>query len=449
MKNELTEIIKLLQNTSSTKEKEVILKQHSDNIELQELLQLTYCPSVTCGVGAKTYPTTDTAGKLEDVGAIFHVVYLLDARQRTGHAAIDTLKELQSDLSPEYAELLRYVVLKDARINVGAKTINKVWKNLIVDIPYQRCSLLDEKVIERIEKTDRVLVQLKADGVFAVLTPQGMFTRNGSKFPELFVNNFSKIRNSAVCYEGEVVWYSDDSDKPLTREVSNGLTNSVVQGGEIGSSYYPVFMIWNALPVPDWQNGECDIAYKNRFARVVADVRNANSHNVRVIPTTKVSGIQQVMSINSNYLKDGYEGVIVKFPDSGWKYNTSKDCIKVKVEVEVDMRIISVEEATGKNAGMVGRINVESSDGKVWCGVNATGPASERKKFWNNRNEMVAQVITCKANDLLESDSKEGYSLFLGRADVRDVRTDKVDCDDLQRILEIFKSAGVVKNFGG
>lgn len=446
MCSKLTETIKLLQNTSSTKEKESILKQNSDNTELREFLRLTHCPSVVYGVGAKTYPAANTTGKLEDIGAIFHTAYLLDSRERTGHAAIETLKELQGDLSQEYAELLRYVVLKDARINLGAKTINKIWKNLIVDIPYQRCSLLDEGVIERIEKADHVFVQLKADGVFAVLTPNGMFTRNGNKFPKQFVDNFSKIRNSSVCYEGEVVWYSDDSDKPLAREVSNGLTNSVVQGGEVGGSYYPVFMIWNAIPFADWQNGECDIAYKNRFARVVADVRNANSHNTTVIPTTKVSGIQQVMSINSIYLKDGYEGVIVKFPEAGWKYNTSKDCIKVKVEVEVDMRIVSVEEANGKNVGMVGRINVESSDGKVWCGVNATGPASERKKFWNNRNDMIAQVITCKANDLLESDSKEGYSLFLGRADVRDVRTDKGGCDDLPRILEIFKSAGVIKN---
>lgn len=447
MSNKLTEVIKLLQNTSSTKEKEAILKQHSDNAELREFLRLTHCPSVVCGVGEKTYPSSSTSGKLEDVGAIFHVVYLLDSRQRAGHAAIETLKELQSDLSPEYAELLRYVVLKDARINLGAKTINKIWKNLIVDIPYQRCSLLDEKVIARIEKADRVFVQLKADGVFAVLTPNGMFTRNGSKFPEAFVSNFNKIRNSAVCYEGEVVWYSDDSDKPLPREVSNGLTNSVVQGGEIDSSYYPVFMIWNAIPFADWQKGECDIAYKSRLARVVADVQNADYHSIMVIPTTKVSGIQQVMSINSNYLKDCYEGVIVKFPEAGWKYNTSKDCIKVKVEVEVDMRIVSVEESTGKNAGMVGRINVESSDGKVCCGVNATGPAKDRKAFWDNREAMVGRVIVCKANDILDSETKAGYSLFLGRADVRDVRTDKGDCDDLPRILDIFKSAGVVKNF--
>lgn len=448
MSNKLTEVIKLLQNTSSVKEKEAILKQHSDNIELREFLRLTHCPSVVCGVGAKTYPARSTSGKLEDIGAIFHVVYLLDSRQRTGHAAIETLKELQGDLSPEYAELLRYIVLKDARINLGAKTINKIWKNLIVDIPYQRCSLLDEKVIERIEKADRVFVQLKADGVFAVLTPKGMFTRNGSKFPESFVSNFSKIRNSAVCYEGEVVWYSDDSDKPLPREISNGLTNSAVQGGEIDRSYYPIFMIWNAIPFADWQKGECDIAYKNRFARVVADVQNVECHNIRVIPTSKVSGIQQVMSINSRYLKDGYEGVIVKFPEAGWKYNTSKDCIKVKVEVEVDMRIVSVEEASGKNVGMAGRINVESSDGKVWCGVNATGSAADRKKFWENSGEVIGKVIVCKTNDILESESKEGYSLFLGRADVRDIRNDKSDCDDLPRILEIFKSAGVVKNFG-
>ena len=44
-----------------------------------------------------------------------------------------------------------------------------------------------------------------------------------------------------------------------------------------------------------------------------------------------------------------------------------KDMIKVKVAVDVDMRIESIEEATGKNAGMVGRINVVSEDGLVRC----------------------------------------------------------------------------------
>ena len=78
-----------------------------------------------------------------------------------------------------------------------------------------------------------------------------------------------------------------------------------------------------------------------------------------------------------------------------------------------------------KNAGMVGRINVRSQDGKVWCGVNATGPNKARRDAWLNRDSLVGMVIECKANDIIDSSSKEGYSLFLGRADVRNIRSDK------------------------
>ena len=443
----LYDIIKKIQTTSSTNEKQEILLSNKDNTELKEFLRLTYCPSVVCNVGAKTYPTKTQNGVHSDFSIIQHIVYLLDSRQRTGHAAVATIQEAQNDLSAEYAELLQYVILKDARINVGAKSINKVWPNLLVDVPYQRCSLMDKNIIDRIERANSVYVQLKADGVFSVLSPEGMFTRNGSKFPADFQHYFRSIHNSDYCYEGEVVWYTDNADKPLPREISNGITNSIVQGGVVPDGHYPVFMVWNVLPYKDWKAGICHMTYEQRFNKLVMDVENADSVYVRLIPTTKTSGIQNVIAINSQYLSEGYEGVIVKFKEGNWKYNTSKDCIKVKVEVEVDMVIESVEEASGKNAGMVGRINVRSQDGKVWCGVNATGPDKARRDAWANRESLVGMVIECKANDIIDSSTKEGYSLFLGRADVRNIRTDKNTGDDFNRILAIFESAGVVKKF--
>lgn len=441
---ELHKIIKQLQTTSSTNDKQQLLVDNKHNETLKEFLRLTYCPSVVCDIGEKTYPVKTLDGVIEDFTSITRIVNLLDSREQTGHSAIETLTKLQDSLTSDYAELLRYIVLKDARINVGAKSINKVWKNLLVDIPYQRCSLLDDILIDRINKEDGVFVQLKADGVFVVHTPEGMFTRNGNKFPKNFANLF-KLDTNDVCVEGEIVWYDDDS--ALSRKVSNGITNSVLQGGEIPEGYYPVMMAWNILPYADWKAHDCKLSYRVRWNLLNSMINDSSNVNVQIIPCDIVTGMTKVAELNNLYLSQGYEGVIVKFGNGTWKYNTSKDCIKVKVEVETDMIIESVEEATGKNKGMVGRINVKSADGKVWCGVNATGSAGDRTKFWEQRDSMVGKIITCISNDLVDSKSKEGYSLFLGRADVNDVRFDKGIADDFERILEIFASAGVVKNF--
>lgn len=449
----LYQIIKQLQNTSSTKEKEEILIKNKRNQDLKEFLRLTYCPSVVCNIGEKTYPIRnyEGSGLSNNFIIMSQVIETLADRVLTGHDAIDYLSEKVSYFSDEFAELLRYAILKDARIGVGPKVINKVWKNLIVDVPYQRCSLMDDKVIERVNNSkENVIVQLKADGVFAVHTPDGMFTRNGSKFPDEFAERF--YTNTNYCIEGEIVWRHRVGDLPVSRKQGNGITNSVLKSGydiydDEYSKYYPEFQVWNIIPEHDWKTHSCNIPYIDRYKLLCEVVSEAPNSDVTVIDTYFCKTMSDIIKINNDYLREGYEGTIIKFPEGVWKYNTSKDMIKVKVAVDVDMRIESIEEATGKNTGTVGRINVVSEDGLVRCGVNATGTEKERAEFL--KANPVGKIIQCTCNDILDSNSKEGYSLFLGRAkaSVSDLRFDKDEADTFERILEIFASVGVVKNY--
>ena len=449
----LYQIIKQLQNTSSTKEKEEILIKNKRNQDLKEFLRLTYCPSVVCDIGEKTYPIRNNEGvaNFKDFESLERVVENLATRRFTGNKALNYLSEMQDLFSDEFAELLRYAILKDARIGVGPKVINKVWKNLIVDVPYQRCSLMDDKVIERVNSSkEGVVVQLKADGVFAVHTPDGMFTRNGSKFPDEFADLF--YTNTNYCIEGEIVWRHRISGLPVSRKQGNGITNSVLKSGydiydDDYSKYYPEFQVWNIIPEHDWKNHSCNIPYIDRYKLLCEVVSEAPNSDLIVIDTYFCKTMSDIIKINNDYLSEGYEGTIIKFPEGVWKYNTSKDMIKVKVAVDVDMRIESIEEATGKNAGMVGRINVVSEDGLVRCGVNATGTEKERIEFL--KANPIGKIIQCTCNDILDSNSKEGYSLFLGRAkaSVSDLRFDKNEADTFERILEIFASVGVVKNY--
>ena len=59
----------------------------------------------------------------------------------------------------------------------------------------------------------------------------------------------------------------------------------------------------------------------------------------------------------------------------------------------------------------------------------------------------IGKIIQCTCNDILDSNSKEGYSLFLGRAkaSVSDLRFDKMKLTHSERILEIFASVGLLK----
>lgn len=442
----LYDVIRQLQQTPSTKDKEQILKDNVNFDDLREYLRLTYCPTIVFGIGEKTIPKVDSNSQDEEYSFPFEILENLYNRKYTGNDAINYLKSCMFVVSKECSELLSYAILKDARIKVSAKTINKIWENLVVDIPYQRCSLVSKEYIDRINNSGHVYTQLKADGMFVVTTYDGMYTRNGNKMPKWFSSKFNHnfLNNDVV--EGEIIWYGADN-KLLPREEGNGISNHVLKGGDIPEGFKPHYKIWNYIPRNDWDNHHCKLPYYKRYDLVDKFVRYLEQDNISMIDTCIHNSFEEVMDMNNEILKLGGEGVIVKFSEGEWKYNTSKDCIKIKVTVDVDMKIVSMVEATGKNAGMVGRINVVSEDGLVFCGVNANGTEKQRKELWENRDKFTGMVIECQCNDILTSDSKDGYSLFLGRANPSNIREDKNVADDLTRILEIFEAAGIVKDF--
>lgn len=441
----MLDIIELLQSTSSTKEKQAILNTHKHHEALKRFLKYTYCPSLSYYVTEKTLPAPESVGTEHNPELLWSLAEQLSSRTVTGHQALAYIKNTLEQLTPEWQALAKMMLLKDARINVGVKGINKVWNNLLVDIPYQRCSLADEETLARIDTAQTpVYVQVKADGVFAVLTPEGMFTRNGSRFPDEFAEYFNVMQQDA-CIEGEIVWYKDGV--LLDRQTANGITNSVMQGKHPVSlnNLTPVFHVWNYIPYKDWLRHECDMTYKERYEKLLHILSTTTTYYTYPIETWLVTSSNDAMRVNNDMLARGMEGSIVKFAEGKWKYNTSNDCIKLKLAVEVDMIVVSMEEATGKNKGMVGRINVTSACGRIVTGVNATGKEADRKRAWEHKEEYVGKVITCTCNDLLTAEGKEGYSLFLGRADVNDVRWDKTDADDLERVVQMFKAKGVVK----
>lgn len=441
-------LIKKLQNTSSTNEKQAILMENKNNVELATYIKLSHCPSISFYIGEKTYPKYTPNGVNDELSLDNKVISNIIERKVTGHAAITLLSEYQNSLSPESAELLQYMVLGDTKTKIGAKSFNKVWDKLIVDIPYNRCSLPDDNTAERVNKSGGVYIQLKGDGVFGVLVNDNgttsMYTRNGTRYPKHFTDIFKMEGTNGKVIEGEIIWYKNDV--PIERKISNGITNSIANGGDMPTDSIPKFLVWNILDFSEWDSFKSNRPYEDRFNELVSVVSNNNNIHVQLIDTHEVTTMAQATNINTGYISQGLEGSIIKFKNGGWAYNTNKDMIKLKIEVDIDMRIESIDEATGKNVGMAGRINVVSEDGRVRCGVNCTGTEQERIEFLQNKEQYIGKVISVTCNDIISSEAKDTYALFLGRTDPKNIRFDKDVADDLNRINEIFHSIGVLKN---
>ena len=215
----------------------------------------------------------------------------------------------------------------------------------------------------------------------------------------------------------------------LSRKEGNGMLNSLLQGTPLQDDCELHYVAWD---IEDYS-----LPYTDRFIEVLAICDGEYFNHVEY---KMVYSLEQATQHFKEMLSQGQEGTVLKNPNGMWKDGTSKDCVKYKVEAELDMKVVGVVEGTGKYKGMLGALQLESECGgvKTDCGTGFSD--KQRKAMLDNPPKIVA----IKANDLVDSKSKEGYSLFLPV--FLEERVDKSVADNIDRIREIFDSAKGVRN---
>ena len=444
---EVLSIVHALQKAIGTNEKKEILQSNKNNTELKEYLKWTLCQSVTTGVGKKTLesvhidsPALNTSISMEDeFESMLGLAITLSERGYTGQSAVDKIRWWMSEVSYESRELFNYLVLKDVRAKVNVSIVNGVWPDLLVDIPYQRCSLLSDKIISKSFEGKQFYSQLKLDGMFAVLVNNGgslaMYSRNGSKFPD-WVSQWLIGDSSEKDYaiEGELV--IKQYGNILYRKKSNGILNSILSGGELPDGTRLQMIAWNMLPYNDWKSGKTDKEYVDCFNDLDQFLLR-NETSIKLVESYEMSSLDDAVSLNNLRMARGDEGSVIKTLTHKWKNGTSTECVKLKLEASVDLLWVDSIEGEGKAEGMLGAMCLESSCGKLKVNVGTGFTDKERTDLWHNkRHGSVVEVI---ANDTITNKKDSSLSLFLPR--YVGIRGDKDVADSADRCIEIFESA--------
>jgi DNA ligase-1 len=425
----LYHIITDLQNTSSNITKKKILDDNKENTLLKKYLKTTYDPTINFYITEKTFPNATPDGDFNgfplDICMIDDTVDFIANRKLTGNEAKNFIANTIEGLLEVSAKLYKWMLLKDIKAGVSVSTINKIWPRLIFEQPYMRCSLPNAVKLSEWDWKNGVYSQLKCDGMFASITDKQAITRNGSTFPfDLLPTSFKKeMRNipDGVTLNGELL--VKRNGVVLSRKEGNGMLNSLLQGTALQDDCELHYVAWD---IEDYS-----LPYTDRFIEVLAICDGEYFNHVEY---KMVYSLEQATQHFKEMLSQGQEGTVLKNPNGMWKDGTSKDCVKYKVEAEIDMKVVGVVEGTGKYKGMLGALQLESECGlvKTDCGTGFSD--KQRKVMLDNPPKIVA----IKANDLVDSKSKEGYSLFLPV--FLEERVDKSVADNIGRIREIFDS---------
>lgn len=428
----ILDILEQLRQTSSTKEKFNILSSFKDNKDLEKLLKYTYDKvDFTYGVTPSTVLdfNADTVSEYTNLG-MFEVLDALNKREVTGHKALALAKRFYDSCDKPIKELFLRVLDRDLKIGVNEKTLNKVFKGIVPKPAYERCDILNEKTLKKF--TFPGYIQLKCDGTYREALVKNKTvtfkTRSGEPYENPVLED--EMRNLPEGYYlGEfTLGRADNPD--ANRAEGNGNINS--DNPDYDNIH---FTVWDHLTEDEYALKECR-NYDERLIDMRLYIEKLNSPLVQVVPSLKVYDIEDALKVTSDWMNKGLEGGVLKSFNMKFKNGTSKEQLKIKLKVDVEVRCTGFLEGTKgtKYEGKNKVITFENDEGTIkgQCSGMTDSMVDEVTK---NPEKYIGKVLSVQFNDLTKAEGHEYFALSHPR--FAEWRDDKNETDSLEKAIQL------------
>ena len=406
------QVIQKLESDNSSLFKQSVIKENLDNEEFLLGAKMCLDPLVTFGV--KQVPFSETDGPGLPWKEFEQLAYELQTRQLTGHDARDAIqRDCDMATNEQWNDWYRRILIKDLRCGTGAKLINKVQKDTI---PLFGCMLAHDGAKHPKKISGECYVEYKYDGVRVIAIVQNnsatLYSRNGkllSNFPHI-EEALSKPEFNNLVFDGEVM--SDDF-QTLMKQVHRK------EGAQTEDSYLAVF---DMLTLDEFNAGGTKLDAKERRIRLTT-IRPLFNYRIQLVDATLIDmdsdeGQVKFNEMNKLALDEGYEGLMIKPISEGYKCKRSHAWLKIKPFIEVTLKVVDLEEGTGKNEGLLGALVVEGEDDGKFFKLNVgSGLTDEnREQIWANQDAVIGQLVEIRADAATQSqDAEDTWSLRFPR----------------------------------
>jgi DNA ligase-1 len=449
--DQIYDLIEQVAATPGKNDKIALLKTHAEDDDLRLVMAAAYDPLVSYGI--RKIPERDAmhGGGKEMDGRSWRIIKEMAARELTGNAMIGQLQIELDRLTFKSAELFKRILLKDMRAGFDEGTVAKVWPGLVKSFPYMRCCLPKDADMENWPWEEGHISQEKADSMFANINHEAggnvfLYSRQGSMFPmEKFESLAAAVRTSLQAgtqTHGELLVLRGGAVLP--REVGVGVLNSVLKGGDFAPDERPILLVWDQIPLDEVKSkGKYEEPYSARLTGLINQLRRNQSGVVQLVPTRIVKSLADAYKHYGELLAKGKEGTIIKHRHAIWKDGTSREQVKLKLEMELDLEVLAVVpgNANTKNEGRAGSLTCGTKDRQLIVDVAIKGEVM-RDSVDANEADWIGVIMPVTANMIMRpSESNTRHSLFLPRFSQSTPRTDKSEADTLARCLAIEEAA--------
>jgi len=429
MRTQPQEIIRKLEADNSRLAKEAVIQSAMEEglDEFFEGVKMALDPLVTFGV--KQVPEKEENEVLTPQGLSWptfkELARKLIDRQLTGHNARDAIilcKDLAT--AEQWNMFYRRILIKDLRCGVSEKTVNKIAKKFPqYAIPTFTCPLAHDSANHEKKMVGKKQIEIKLDGVRVITIIRGnkveMFSRNGKQF-----HNFGHI---IAEIEEVIAQKPAPYDLVLDGEVMSANFQDLmkqVHRKDGKQSDDAVLHLFDMCPLADFQKGIWDKPQSFRSQAVkawveqnVSILKHVQALEWEEVDLSTTEGNKRFVDLNKAAVDGGYEGVMIKDIDAPYECKRTHSWLKAKPFIEITLKVVDVEQGTGRNEGRLGAVIVEGEDDgynyRLNCGSGFTD--SQRDEFWTKRTDLIGQLIEIRADARTKSQDSETYSLRFPR----------------------------------
>lgn len=404
----LQDIIKIvdeMRNVSSSKGKEHILRREIDNELLKKVLFYTYNDN-QYGIKKTTINKMkfDTKEKDKWNGNIWLMFNELANSNINNSLVKDVERLIEYFPDNKCRDLICKILLKDLRIGCNVKSINKVFKGLIVTHDIMLGSKWDGKL------TKKKATSLKLDGVrcsYLVSNDNIIPKTRQNKTIEGMndLNNAIKeiCNNNEYFIDGELLAINDTNmdSKELFKKTSAIINSKGIKEGL-------TFIIFDMIPLEDYYNKKSTIKFMDRRKNIEEQFENKHEL-IKIAPLYFITDdINKVNDKLQEVVSMGLEGLMLNDIDAPYEFKRSKTLMKVKAMSTCDIRCLRIEKGDGKYSDTLGKIVCDYKGFEL--GVGSGFSDEQRNFYYNNPNEILNKIVEVQYFEETKND-KGGTSL--------------------------------------
>lgn len=409
--NEIIKIIKRLQSTTKTNEKIDILQENKSNKILQKILFYTYNNFYKYKITEDFFNKSENF-KCENTERlsftdIFALLDVLKDNNINDNLRYNTLLFLNNIEDKDLKELYKSMILKDLKTNCNAKTINKVWKNLIPTFDIQ----LAENYFDRLDYIHNkdITITPKLDGHRTLVFIHNkdniqFFTRQGKEIDglnqikeELKDDNFE-----GMVLDGEIITTYNISPNEQYKETSKLLRKK-------GDKENLKMVVFDYISIDDFNNKKSSINYKDK--EIIPFEDKVFIENIEILYCGKYDSTI-VNDLLQKFTDKNYEGLMINVNDVPYQFKRSKNLLKVKKMQTADVLVKSIEEGTGKNKNRLGAIEIEFEykSNRYTCHCGSGFNDEQRELYFNHKELLLNKVVEVQYFEITQND-KGTYGL--------------------------------------